>query len=309
VTGGREIPIGGSVDPRFEAVRDAFVENFASRQEVGAALCVVSDGAVVADLWGGWQDARTQRPWDRDSLVDVFSVGKAAAALCVARLVGQGRLSYDEPVARLWPEFAAGDKSRVTVRQLLSHQAGLPAVRKLLPDRIVFDWDAMCGVLAAERPWWMAGTAHGYHANTFGFLVGELVRRVSGLTLGTMLRQEITGPMAADFFIGVPPSELSRVADFQGLSEMRGHLAAAGHPEGIGSESGNELTVDQWMERQAYFNPSTFSGLGVINSAEWRLAEMPSTNGRAFGYTMNTMGPRWQNPRNRALVDACYASL
>ena len=199
------------------AVRDAFVENFSTRGEVGASVCIAVGGSVVVDLWGGWRDGDRRRPWEQDTLVNVFSVGKAVAALCVARLVGQGALSFDDPVARVWPEFGAQDKARITVRQLLSHQAGLAAVREPLPDEAVFDWDAMCAALAAQAPWWEPGTAHGYHVNTFGFLVGEVVRRTSGRSLGTMVRREITGPLAADFFIGVPRAELGRVADFLGL--------------------------------------------------------------------------------------------
>ena len=353
---------------------------------MGASVCLVVDGTVVVDLFGGWQDGSRQRPWERSTLVNVFSVGKAMAALCVARLVGRGLLSFEDPVAGVWPEFGAQGKSRVTVSELLSHRAGLPAVRRPLPPRSIFDWDGMCGVLAAHAPWWEPGTAQGYHVNTFGFLVGELVRRVTGRSLGTMLRQEITGPLGADFFIGMPPGELHRVAEF---------LSLTAPPE---VPSAAELTDDQLMEHHAYFNPPTLSGVGVVNTPEWRTAELPSTNGHAtargiarvyealaaggqcdgieivapsvlaeavseqgygddlilhrpsrfgmgfqltqaerqlgpnpgsfghfgaggslgfcdpesklaFGYANNTMGPRWQNPRNQALIDACYECL
>jgi CubicO group peptidase (beta-lactamase class C family) len=365
-------------------VRSAFAENFTSRGEIGAAVCIMVEGKVVADLWGGWRDSRRQHNWQRDTLVNVFSVGKAVAALCVARLVGQGKLQFDQPVAQVWPEFAAGGKGRITVRQLLSHQAGLPALRATLPEGTVFDWNRMCRALAAHVPWWVPGTAHGYHVNTFGFLAGEVVRRVTGQTLGTLVREQIAGPLDADFFIGVPRRELARIAEFIGLHEA----------PPLGTEN---LTEDQLMELHAYFNPPEFSGAGVINTTRWRTAELPSTNGHAtargiarifaallpdrshvshivapgaladatseqvygedlilhrpsrfgigfqltqaermlgpnphtfghfgaggslgfcdpdarvaFGYAINTMGPRWQNPRNRALIDACYGCL
>ncbi len=382
--GQRAVPIDGSVDPAFDAVRSAFAENFSSRGELGAAVCVVVDGRRVVDLWGGWRDGGRQRRWQRDTLVNVFSVGKAVAAVCVARLVGQGTLALDHRVARYWPEFGRHGKSSITIRQLLSHQAGLPAVRAVLPPGTVFDWDAMCDALADQPPWWEPGTAHGYHVNTFGFLVGELVRRATGRTLGMMVRQEIAGPLGADFFIGLPTPDLSRVAEFVGLADP------PPRPRDLGDEA--------VMELHAYFNPPELSGAGVVNTVEWRQAELPSTNGHAtargiarifealvaggtyeggeivaaavladavteqvygddlilhrpsrfgvgfqltqverplgpnggsfghfgaggslgfcdpeanlaLGYAMNTMGPRWQNPRNQALIDACYSSL
>ena len=156
------------------------------RGEHGAAVCVVVDGSVVVDLWGGWADWSRHVPWPADGLVNVFSVGKAFAALCAARLVGDGRLEVDESVANYWPEFAAGGKGAVTVRHLLAHQAGLPAVRRRLPHDAMLDHRLMSEALAEQEPWWTPGTAHGYHTNTFGFLVGELVRRIDGRTLGTV---------------------------------------------------------------------------------------------------------------------------
>jgi CubicO group peptidase (beta-lactamase class C family) len=378
-------PLYGVCHPRFDAVRDAFAENFASRGEIGASVCLRVGGEVAVDLWGGWQDAALTRPWGRDTLVNIFSVCKAVAALCVARLVGQRRLDFDQRVATVWPEFAVGGKDTISVRQLLSHQAGLPAVRRPLARGTVFDREAMAAALVAQDPWWEPGHAHGYHVNTFGILVGELVRRVSGQSLGSMVRREISAPLQADFFIGLPPSELDRVAEFI-------------WPGAVPDVDRSTLSDAQLMELHAYFNPPEFSGLGVVNTTRWRTAELPSTNGHAsadgiariyaalarggqsadveivdaaalaeatseqvygedlilhrpsrfgigfqltqaerplgpnprsfghfgaggslgfcdpdadlaFGYAINTMGPRWQNPRNQALLDACYACL
>ena len=144
-------PLDGSCDPHFGAVRDAFAENFATRGEIGAGVCVRVAGTTVVDLWGGWRDAAQATPWARDTLVNVFSVGKGVAAACVARLVGQGRFDFDTPVARLWPEFGAAGKDKVTVRQLLSHQAGLPAVRTPLPAGSVFDGGTLARALARKN--------------------------------------------------------------------------------------------------------------------------------------------------------------
>ncbi len=361
------------------SVREAFVENFVSRDEIGASLCVAVEGSTVVDLWGGWQDEARARPWREDTLVNVFSVGKAVAAICVARLVGQGAITYDQAVADVWPEFAENGKADITVRQLLSHQAGLPAVRAPLQPESLFDWDGMCQTLAAHRPWWEPGTAHGYHVNTFGFLIGELVRRSSGLSLGTMVAREVAGPLEADFFIGIPDADLHRVADYLGMQALNTPVL----PD----------DDERLMEYNAYLNPEGLSGRGLVNTTRWRQAEMPATNGHAtgrgimrifaallsdselversvleeatseqvygddlilhrpsrfglgfqltqaerplgpnplsfghfgaggslgfcdpdaalaFGYAINTMGPRWQNPRNRALIEACYSCL
>jgi CubicO group peptidase (beta-lactamase class C family) len=340
----------------------------------------------VADLWGGWADPGCARRWQPDTLVNMFSVGKGLVAVCAARLAGQGRLDVDAAAASCWPEFGAAGKGAVTIRQLLSHQAGLPAVRRRLPPGSMLDWPAMTAALAAQEPWWQPGTGHGYHVNTFGFLIGEVIRRLAGRTVGTLLRQEIAGPLGADVHIGLPASQHSRVAPVPWPDPPPGEAEPAG------------LEPARLMAYNAYFNPGGLSGAGVVNSPAWRAAELPSANahgtargvarvyaalaaggtldgtavadpaalaaataeqacgqdlvlGRpsrfglgfqltqperplgpghaafchfgaggslgfcdpgsqvAFGYVMNQMGPRWQNPRTRALVDAVYESL
>src|SRR2546421_234561 len=204
----KTVPAGaGTCDPRFTSVRDAFDRNFNERGELGAALTVHVDGRVVADLWGGWADQGAGRPWHPDTLVNAFSVGKGLIATCAARLAGQGRLDLDTTVAAYWPEFAAGGKDQITLRQLLSHQAGLPAVRRPLPPGAMLDWTAMAAALAPQEPWWEPGSGHGYHVNTFGFLVGEVIRRVTGATAGEYLRTEVAGPLGADVHIGLPAAE------------------------------------------------------------------------------------------------------
>ncbi|HEX9032350.1 MAG TPA: serine hydrolase domain-containing protein [Streptosporangiaceae bacterium] len=378
--------IDGTCDRGFEPVRAAFAENFASRGETGGALCITIGDRVVADLRGGWTNPATRAPWQPDTLVNIFSVGKGLTSLLAARLAGDGRLDPDAAVCRYWPEFGAAGKEAVTVRQLISHQAGLPAVRRRLPPGAMLDWELMTGALAAQEPWWEPGTAHGYHVNTFGFLVGEVLRRASGQTVGALLRAEIAGPLGADLYIGLPSAQHGRVADFD--------WPGPPPPE----DDRPDLDDGALMEHNAYFNPSGLSGAGVVNTAAWREAELPSTNGHGtargvalvyqalaaggtvdgirvvsasaladataeqvygpdrilhrpsrfglgfqltqaerpigpnpgafghfgaggslgfcdpqagvgFGYVTGEMGPRWQNPRNRALLDALYECL
>jgi CubicO group peptidase (beta-lactamase class C family) len=338
---------------------------------------------VVVDLWGGWKDAARTRPWEHDTLVNFFSVSKALCTIAVLRLVEQGKLDLDVPVASAWPEFAQAEKDSVTLRQILSHRAGLPSIREPLPEGAALDWIRMTDALARQEPWWAPGTAHGYHVNTFGFLVGEIVRRVSGRTIGSALLEDVAGPLGADVHIGLPVSEHARVAEFL-------------WPETPSSQG--VPSADQIMRFNAYWNPPGISGGGWVNRPEWRSAEIPSTNGHgtarglarvyaalakggaidgvrvlasetlgaatvehssghdlinqrpsrfglgfqltqperplgpnagafghfgaggslgfcdpqsgvAFGYVTNDMGPRWQNPRNKALIEAVFASM
>jgi CubicO group peptidase (beta-lactamase class C family) len=202
--------IHGTCDPRFAAVRDVFLANFAEDDEIGAAVAVVVDGKTVVDLWAGWADPDRTRPWQRDTIANVYSCTKGMTALCLHRLVEQGRVDLDAPVARYWPEFAQAGKEGIPVRWLLSHRAGLAAVKPMLPAEALYDWDAMVAALAAETPWWEPGTKHGYHAVTFGWLVGEVVKRVSGKSLGSYFRDEVAGPLGVDFHIGLRVASRAR---------------------------------------------------------------------------------------------------
>src|SRR5881296_3102792 len=204
--------IHGRCDPRFLAVRDAFAANFAAGREVGASFAATVEGESVVDLWGGSADAARTRAWERDTIVNVFSTTKAMTALCAHLLVDRGLLDLDAPVARYWPEFAQNGKRALPVHYLLSHRAGLAAIRQPLPTEAFYDWDRMVGALAAETPWWEPGTTSGYHAMTFGYLVGELIRRVSGKTPGRFFRDEVALPLGCDFHIGLPAGEDHRVA-------------------------------------------------------------------------------------------------
>jgi CubicO group peptidase (beta-lactamase class C family) len=267
--------VEGSCEPRFEPLRTAFAEILTSGAEVGAALAVCVDTQMVVDVWGGHANAARTRPWRRDTIVNLYSIGKAVSAVCALRLVDAGRVDLDAPVARYWPEFAQAGKAHVPVRFLLAHRAGLPAIDRMLPAGTVFDWTAMTEALAAQAPWWTPGERHGYHVNTHGFLVGELVRRVTGRTLGAYLREEIAGPAGIDFLVGFGPEQDDRCAEVvpQPPSPERDELVRAL------SVDPATLTGLPRMRFNTYRNPPEISGIDVVNTRRWRAAESPSTNG------------------------------
>jgi CubicO group peptidase (beta-lactamase class C family) len=262
-----DTPVVGTCDPRFAAVREQFVRNFAERDELGAAVCVVVEGVTVVDLAGGWTDAGASSPWQLDTLVDFYSVGKAFLALCALGLVDDGVLALDEPIARVWPEFAAAGKDQATLRHALCHRAAVPAIRTPLTNEDLWDWDRMAAALAATEPWWEPGTRHAYHTNTYGHLIGEVVRRASGETVAQRLAG-LAGPLGADVHVGVPKGESGRCASVV--------FVAPGRP---GDYDAGALVGDQLMEMLSYFNPPGYSSMGVVNTPEWRAAEVPSTNG------------------------------
>jgi CubicO group peptidase (beta-lactamase class C family) len=204
--------VQGTCDPRFALVREEFERNFRERDEVGASVCVRVAGDTVVDLWGGLAHPETGAPWQQDTVGLIFSSTKGATALCAHILASRGLLDLDAPVARYWPEFSRAGKDAITVKMLLNHTAGLPGIREPLPPGAYYDWDLMTGRLAAEAPFWEPGTRHGYHAMTFGWLVGEVVRRISGRSLGAFFRDEVAGPLGLDFWIGLPEAIEPRVA-------------------------------------------------------------------------------------------------
>jgi CubicO group peptidase (beta-lactamase class C family) len=257
-----EARVEGRVEPGFEPVRDAFADGFASGGELGASAAAVVDGRLVVDLWGGSVD-ETGRAWQRDTLVNVFSVTKPLAAACLLVLVERDRLALDDAVARWWPEFAAAGKEGVTVRQVLAHQAGLDCFRAQLAPDDLLDWDRATALLAGSPPRWPPGSTHGEHAAYYGHLVGELVRRVDGRSLGRFLRDELAGPWQLDFHVGLGPGELTRAADVVDPDGGFRREALAG-PEPY------RLAVD---------NPPAMLDPAVVNSARWREAEIPAVNG------------------------------
>lgn len=384
VAGGavKDVSVSGVCDPRFEGVRSAFAGNFAERGEIGAGVCVVHRGEVVVDLVGGWADEGRTRPWAADTIVDVYSVGKGILGLLALQLVDDGTIGLDQPVADVWPEFAAGGKATATVAHALTHRAGVPAIRARLTDDDLLDWEVMTAALAATEAWWVPGERLAYHTNTYGHLVGELVHRAGGQMPGERL-QGVVAPLGADVWFGVPEDEQHRCADVVWDPDHR--LAPLTDFDGFEG--------DGLMSALAHFNPTGYSSVGLVNTPEWRALPLGSTAGHAsatgiarlyaallepgrllspdllaragspqaagrcsilgddvtwglgfqpttarrplgpnphafghfgsggalgfadpdagvaFGYAMNHVRPRWQSDRNRALIDAVYASL
>jgi len=204
--------IQGACEAKFHAVRQEFERNFRERGEVGASVCVTVRGQRIVDLWGGTARVDTSALWTEETVSLVFSCTKGATALCAHILASRGLLDLDAPVATYWPTFAQAGKTNLTVRMLLNHQAGLPALRHPLPQSAFYDWQLMVAALEKEEPFWAPGTRNGYHGLTFGWLVGEVVRRVSGRSLGTFFQDEVARPLGLDFWIGLPEQRESRVA-------------------------------------------------------------------------------------------------
>jgi len=381
--GSDAVEVGGTCDARFAPVREALRENLAERGEIGAAVAVMLEGRPVVDLWCGWANGARTRPWQRDTIVNAFSIGKPLAGLCLLMLVSRGLIALEDPVAAHWPGFEQAGKSQVTVRQLLSHRAGLPAISEQLPPGALYEWERVTGALERSQPWWTPGEGHGYHVHTFGYLVGELVRRVSGERICEFLRRELASPLEAQVSFGLPPAERPRCAEY--VFEQTNATQAE---EFLRSGAVSELRA------RAYLNPPGAMGVGTVNTAAWQDAEVPSANlhadargvarvyaalaradcplldaavlaearteasagtdlvlerpsrfglgfqltqperpmgtspgsfghfgaggsvafadpdaDLAFAYLMNRGGPQWQDPRNRALIDATYAAL
>jgi CubicO group peptidase (beta-lactamase class C family) len=263
-----EIQIAGQVEKRFEHVRETFRDNFVQRGELGAAVAVFVDGQPVVDLWGGVADRRTGRPWDNHTLTMVFSSTKGATALCAHILRARGQLDLDAPVARYWPEFAAAGKERLPVRMLLNHQAGLPAVDQRLQPEALFDWHTMTAALAAQAPYWTPGSAHGYHAMTFGWLVGEVVRRISSKSLGTFFRDEVAQPLGLEFWIGLPAALEPRVSTLR-----------MGPPSTEPSPLLAAMFDRTTLTSKAFLNPRGLMIPGQVNGRAVHAAEIPAANG------------------------------
>lgn len=253
--------IHGLCPERFSGVRAAFEDNFAAGQELGARFSLVERGELVVDLWAGFADRQRAKPFDERTLTPVFSTTKAIAALLIARLVDAGKLDYPQPVADVWPEFAQAGKAAITIEQVMSHQEGLSGFPDEMEPSLWFDWDAVCAKLAAMAPLWPPGTASGYHPITFGYLAGEIFRRVDGRTMGTALREDLARPFGLDLWIGLPDAEHGRVADLQ-------------RPNGL--PNFGEINA---ATKAAFLTPwSSPAGRG---QAEWRRIEIPSANGHA----------------------------
>ena len=257
-----DVAINGFTYDGFENVRKTFEENFTSGADIGASFCATKNGETVVDLWGGFADPARTKPWVKDTIVNVYSTTKTMTALTALLLADRGQLDFDAPVARYWPEFAANGKERIKVSHLMSHSAGLSGWKEKITKNDLYDWDKATSLLAAQAPFWEPGTAPGYHAMTQGYLVGEVIRRIDGRTVGTVFREEIAEPLGADFHIGLPASEDSRVAELV--------------PPPPGDAVGDQPNMSELVR-----NMSTNPGVDVAETKTraWRGAEIPAAGG------------------------------
>jgi CubicO group peptidase (beta-lactamase class C family) len=272
--------ISGDVDEGYGRVADAFRRNLSTGQEIGAAVAVYRDGHKVVDLWGGFRDGITQAPWETDTLVNVFSTTKGVASLAVAHAASRGLLDYDAKVADYWPEFAQAGKGAITLRQLLSHQAGLVAVKPPLTLSDIASPATLSEKIAAQAPAWPPGTRHGYHAVTLGWYESELIRHVdpNGRTLGRYFADELAGPLELDFFIGLPASvDRDRVARLKAfaLKDLVWHINTM--PPMFAAAMFNKFS----LPARAFLVASGVSSAEAFNNDEFRVVEMPAVNGTA----------------------------
>lgn len=262
--------IQGYFDLRFEAVKEAFAALFNDPQERGAALCVQIDGETVLDLWAGVADKEGEQAWHSDTLANLFSCTKTFTAVAALQLVDEGKLALDRPVAQDWPEFSQAGKDAITLRQLLSHQAGLPALREMLPPEALYDWQAMTSALAAEQPWWQPGSGHGYAPITYGWLLGELIRRVEGCGPGEAIVRRTATPLGLDFHIGLHDDEFPRVA---AIGRKKGDLGDAAAQRLLRCMMSEPTS----MTTRAFTNPPSI--MTSTNKPEWRRMQQPAANG------------------------------
>ena len=256
--------IHGFCDEKFAVVRQEFLRNFEEGLDVGASFSVTLNGKYIIDLWGGYADADKTRSWEENTIVNVWSTTKIMTVICTLMLVDQGLLNFDAPVAKYWPKFAQAGKELLPVRYLLSHTAGLSGFDRTPRTKVLYNWEKITSMLAAQKPWWEPGTKSGYHLVTFGYLLGELIRRITGKTVGTYFKENVADPLKADFHIGLSEEHDHRVADLIPPPQIDLKSLGDVDPNSIGMRS---LT----------------SALGVSVEAtktrEWRAAEIPAANG------------------------------
>ena len=267
--------IHGEAEDGYGSVADAFTENFVLGHELGAGIVAYVDGRKVVDLWGGVADARTGRPWMSDTPAIVFSVTKGILAICLYRLAGEGRVALDTPVADYWPEFAAHGKGDTTVRMLLSHRAGLPALDRPMTRAEVLAWEPVIRAIEEQPPLWAPGSASSYHTITFGWLIGELIRRITGQSPGAFLRAELADPLGLDLWIGAPQSVIDRAAWLEPpLLDTDPLLAAV-----IAEWSASEPVAERAATMGGAFGFPLADGRVTFNDPDIQRAEIPGANG------------------------------
>ena len=265
---GRDYAFSGAYDPRFEAVVEAFVENYRVEDELGSAVAVTLDGRPVVDLWGGWANQHRTRPWERDTLVCMMSVAKGVTAVCFNMLLDRGLVDLDAPVARYWPEFAQNGKEGILVRHVLDHTAAIPVLttNKLYPGAM-FDREAYVKALEEQEPLWEPGTKAAYHVHNQGYLLGEIMRRVTGKTIGPFLRSEVAEPLHADYFIGgMLGQDQDRCAEV--LPNMGARLFAA-----------KDAEAPETLRNLAFRQNPDEPWVTTLNSSTWKIVEIASGNG------------------------------
>jgi CubicO group peptidase (beta-lactamase class C family) len=264
--------IHGTCEPRFESVRTTLAGQLDRGEDVGASVAVLVHGEPVVDLWGGWADPEKTRPWERDTITNVWSTTKTMTFLCMLMLHDRGELDFHAPVATYWPEFAQAGKEKIEVRHIMGHTAGLSGWEEPMANEDLADWDLCTSRLAAQAPWWEPGTASGYHAVTQGYLIGEILRRITGESIGTWFAREVAKPLEADFFIGLPASEDHRVSNVI-------------PPPPIDFEA-MEGQVSELMAK-TFLNPPLDASLA--HQEWWRRAEIPAANGQGNARSVATV--------------------
>lgn len=278
----RKIEVQGYCDERFTKVKEVFTENFELGLDVGAALAVTLEGKFVVDLWGGYADAAKTKPWERDTIINVFSTTKIMASICTLMCVDRGLIDIDAPVAKYWPEFAQNGKEKLPVRYLLSHTSGLSGWSEQFPMEGLYDWNLCVTKLAAQKPWWKPGTKSGYHLVTYGYLLGELVRRVTGKSVGTFFRDEVAKPLNADFHVGLSEENDPRVAD----------LIPAKLPLLL------KILGSAFFQKLLWYNitiktlskPNLSNIVDATRTRAWRAAEIPAANGHGNARSIARIG-------------------
>jgi CubicO group peptidase (beta-lactamase class C family) len=272
----KAIEIHGYCDEQFTAVKDIFENNFKSNLEVGASFAVILDGKLKVDLWGGFADAAQTKKWEKDTIVNVFSTTKIMTALCMHILIDRGLIDLDAPVAKYWPEFSQAGKENIPVRYLLSHTAGLPGFDKEIIIDVLYDWNQTVDLLATQKPWWTPGSRSGYHSITFGYLLGELIRRVTGKTIGVFFKEELAQPLNMDFHIGLSEEDQLRVAEVIPPDD---------------SISNFKMFLFKLFFKTTFkvmFNPIILNK--DFNSKKWRAAEIPASNGHGNARSIAKVG-------------------
>jgi len=300
-----EFPIGGFCAPEFDAVRVEFERNFSARGDVGAAVAGFVDGELVVDMWGGWQDNNKEKPWKQGTLAPVFSGSKGLTSTCLHLLAERGVIDLNQPVAAYWPEFAQSGKADITIAMVMSHRSGVIGPRQRMTPDEVQDWDHVCAALATSAPWWKPGAAQGYHMVTFGFILGEVVKRVTGRTVGGFLREQIAEPFGADVFIGLPEDQHDRCAEMINKPHVRELLGDAGAPE-----RPNSLAEHRKAGLSVAMGFISDDEVGSQSMNRWRSMEFPATNAHVSALGMATFYNAMAQGKvlSRDLMDLCRIS-